>query len=135
MIIDLAKVFRKDKLESIHYGIACHLNEAGIINSWGDSDFKCFTRSIIKPIQTKVSLDLLKEELDEEFIAIASASHTCESMQIKLIKELAEKFNLAEKEIQVGLEKNKKVVLNNRFEHNCAAKHLLMLAAAKKKRF
>ncbi len=135
MIIDLAKVFRKDKLESVHYGIACHMKEGEILNSWGDIDFKCFTRSMIKPIQTKVSLSILEESLEDEFLAIASASHTCEPMQLEFIHKLAKKFNLFEGQIQVGLEKNKKIVLESRFEHNCAGKHLLMLAAAKKQGF
>lgn len=135
MIIDLAKVFRKDKLESIHYGIACHIKEDEILNTWGDIDFKCFTRSIIKPIQTKVSLSILGENLEDKFIAVATASHTCEPLQLELIYKLAEKFALFERQIQVGLEKNKKVILDNRFEHNCAGKHLLMLAAAKKQGF
>ena len=56
MIIDLATVYRNKQIESIHYGIAVLVKGEKIIQSWGNGEFKCFTRSIIKTIQAKVSL-------------------------------------------------------------------------------
>ena len=58
-------------LESLHYGIISLAEKsAGKVNyeSWGDTQFKTFTRSIIKPIQAKVSLEALGEKIKPEFL-------------------------------------------------------------------
>ncbi|MCH2227490.1 MAG: asparaginase [Candidatus Caenarcaniphilales bacterium] len=128
MIVDFAKVFRNEKLESMHYGIACHLQGQELNKSWGDINFKSFTRSMIKPIQAKVCLDLINQEINNEFVAIAIASHNCETEQVNLVNKLATYFNLSEHQLKLGLEKNKKQVLQSKFDHNCSGKHLLMLS-------
>ena len=68
MIIDLATVYRNKQIESIHYGIAVLVKGEKTIQSWGNADFKCFTRSIIKPIQAKVSLSFISENIPDKYI-------------------------------------------------------------------
>ncbi len=135
MIIDLATVYRKQQIESIHYGIAVLVKGNQVIKAWGDADFKCFTRSIIKPIQAKVSLSFLNEDLASEFIAIACASHTQSEEQMKLLDEFALKYKIDEGDLELGLLKGStanSALLKSKFHHNCAGKHCLMCLAARK---
>lgn len=130
MIIDLAKVYRNNLTESIHYGIAVLVRGNTVIQSWGDSGFSCFTRSIIKPIQAKVSLSFISEEINEKYIAIACASHTGTPEQLSTLKEFSTAYKIEEKSLKLGLVKNSNGhKLGSKFEHNCAGKHSLMTLA------
>ena len=132
MIIDLATVYRKQQIESIHYGIAVLVKGDQVIRAWGDANFKCFTRSIIKPIQAKVSLSFIEEDISNEFIAIASASHTQTEEQMRVLNEFSRKYKISEKDLELGLVKGTTLgsaTLNSKFHHNCAGKHCLMCLA------
>lgn len=130
MIIDLAKVYRNNLPESIHYGIAVLIKGNTVIQSWGDAGFSCFTRSIIKPIQAKVSLSFITEKINEKYIAIACASHTGTVEQLSTLKEFSTAYGIAEDSLKLGLLKNSSGHrLCSKFEHNCAGKHSLMTLA------
>jgi L-asparaginase II len=131
-IFELAKVYRADAVESIHYGIAVLTNRSGIKQAWGDADSSCYTRSIIKPIQTKVSQELLAVKLSSIELAMATASHHAEPGQLEQIKALMSKFNIAESDLHCGLYFSPHHKLDSPIKHNCSAKHTLMIAACKK---
>lgn len=130
-IIELAQVYRGNQVESIHYGIAVLFGKSGLKQSWGDPEFLCYTRSIIKPIQTKVSQELLSEKLSDIELAITTASHNSEPEQLKQIKALMDKFKICESDLHCGLYSSPKHQLHSVLEHNCAGKHILMVAACK----
>lgn len=134
MIIDLATVYRNKQIESIHYGIAVLVKGDRLIKTWGDPEFKCFTRSIIKPIQAKISLSFIKQELSNEHIAIACASHTSSAEQLRVISDFSEKYSIEEASLALGLLKGSSRdsgFLDSKFKHNCAGKHSLMKLAEK----
>jgi L-asparaginase II len=129
MIIDLATVYRNKQIESIHYGIAILVKGDKIIRSWGNADFKCFTRSIIKPIQTKVSLSFINQDIPNKYLAIASASHNNTPEQLKTLIDLSQEYEIEEDSLELGLLKGSNSnsgYLKSKFAHNCAGKHTLM---------
>jgi L-asparaginase II len=134
MIIDLATVYRNKQIESIHYGIAVLVKEDKIIRSWGNADFKCFTRSIIKPIQTKVSLSFISKDIPNKYLAIASASHNNTPEQLKTILDLSQEYEIDEDSLELGLLKGSSSnsgYLKSKFAHNCAGKHTFMRISEK----
>jgi L-asparaginase II len=134
MIIDLATVYRNKQIESIHYGIAVLVKGEKTIQSWGNADFKCFTRSIIKPIQTKVSLSFINQDIPNKYLAIACASHNNTPEQLKTILDLSQEYEIEEDSLELGLLKGSSSnsgYLKSKFAHNCAGKHTLMRISEK----
>jgi L-asparaginase II len=124
----LALVTRSDKTESIHYGHAVVLSNQGIKKHYGDPDFCCYTRSIIKPIQAKISYEFLGHNLDPVFLALACASHNSEPDQLNYLEKFSEQFNINKTCLQCGFDPK---YPNSTLHHNCAGKHLAMLSACK----
>jgi len=134
MIIDLATVYRNKQIESIHYGIAVLVKGEKIIQSWGNADFECFTRSIIKPIQTKVSLSFINQDIPNKYLAIASASHNNTPEQLKTLMDLSQEYEIEEDSLELGLLKGSSSssgYLKSKFTHNCAGKHTFMRISEK----
>ncbi len=114
------QVYRGDKLESSHSFVAVLANINGLAKSWANSEHSLFTRSLIKPIQAKVSLDFIRNsgrDLSSEQIAIACASHNAELNQLNAVDGLLRDFNLDQSKIACG------------YKHNCSGKHSAILAA------
>jgi L-asparaginase II len=124
----LALVTRCGKTESIHYGHAVVLGNQGIKKHYGDPSFCCYTRSIIKPIQAKISYEFLGLNLDQEFLALACASHNSEPNQLNSLKKFAEHFSIDITCLQCGFDPR---YPNSTLNHNCAGKHLAMISACK----
>lgn len=124
----LALVTRCGKTESIHYGHAIVLGNQGIKKHYGDPSFCCYTRSIIKPIQAKISYEFLGLNLDQEFLALACASHNSEPNQLNSLKRFAEHFSIDTTCLQCGFDPR---YPNSTLNHNCAGKHLAMISACK----
>ncbi len=124
----LALVTRCGKTESIHYGHAVVLGNQGIKKHYGDPSFCCYTRSIIKPIQAKISYEFLGLNLDQEFLALACASHNSEPNQLNSLKRFAEHFSIDTTCLQCGFDPR---YANSTLNHNCAGKHLAMISACK----
>lgn len=115
----LVEIQRGGLTESEHWGAAVLINSKGIKKSIGNPKVKTFTRSIIKPIQAKIALESLNQNLDLDLIAIACASHNNEKEQIVAINKLMNKFGLQESDLFCGS-----------ITHNCAGKHCLLCAAS-----
>lgn len=131
-VVELAQVYRGAEVESLHSGIAVLFSSSGLKQAWGDPDFSCYTRSIIKPIQAKVSQELLGVKLSSVELAMATASHHAEAEQLKQIKALMDKFDIKETNLHCGLYSSPHHKLTSVIEHNCSGKHTLMIAACKK---
>lgn len=130
--LELAQIFRSNSLESVHLGHICLINSQKKIRSWGDAKFSCFTRSCIKPIQAKISKQILGSDLSNEFLAIACGSHLAEPEQIKVINNFLSKFNISPSEILCGYHSKSRGELCTNLEHNCSGKHTAIVAACKK---
>ncbi len=116
----LIKVNRGAKLESEHRAIVALANSSGLVSSWGDASRYVYSRSLIKAIQAKVSLDFIRaggRDLSDKQIAIASASHHAEAEHLAVIDSIAQDFAFDKSKIACGL------------THNCSGKHSAILAA------
>lgn len=130
--IELARVFRSNAVESIHYGHIAFRDNKSQLQAWGDSQFSCFTRSCIKPIQAKISKEILGDELKNEFLAIACGSHMAEEEQLAVINKFIENFNINSDEVLCGSLSKSRGELGSNLKHNCSAKHIAIIAASKK---
>lgn len=126
------RIYREDKVESIHYCIYSKSKDFREIEFKGNTNFKCFTRSIIKPIQALISKEILGDDLSEEFLAISCSSHQGLDCHIEILKKMSEKFGVLESELLCGIESQSRGRLKSPFYHNCSGKHLAILAASKK---
>lgn len=118
---ELAKVYRSERLESVHHGIIYAASMQKCLLELGDADFCCYTRSIIKPIQAKVALEIIEDcdyQLKDQFIAAACASHLAEDEQMQIIYEFQKETRIKTDEILCGI------------SYNCSGKHLAILLAA-----
>jgi len=118
--VPVIQVYRGDKVESEHGFDAVLVSAAALIRSWGDASRQIFTRSLIKPIQAKVSLDFIRAagfNLSPEQIVIASSSHNAETDQLKVVNSILDDFSLDPALIACG------------HSHNCSGKHSAILAA------
>ncbi len=114
------QVYRGDKLESQHDFDALLYGVSGIISVWGNSDRYLFSRSLIKPVQAKVSLDFIRSaglNLSASQIAIACSSHNAEAEQLAAVDSILRDFAVDKSHITCG------------YVHNCSGKHSAILAA------
>lgn len=121
---------RSNLVESEHFGVVVLANADGSIQSWGNSKFTCFTRSIIKSIQVKISKEILGDELKDELLAISMASHNAEPEQLTQINNLMNKFKLCAEDLYCGIYGSASYSLDSPLKHNCSGKHFAMLAAS-----
>ncbi len=130
MIIDLAKIYRGNNVESLHYGIACLVDDNNLLANWGDSSFSCFTRSSIKPIQAKAVLSS-GVNLTDEVLAISMASHKASEEQLNSVNSLLSKYGFSESDLKCGKKSESRGLLKSELAHNCSGKHAAILAACK----
>lgn len=132
MVIELAQIRRGNQTESIHFGHLCLINSDLQVDTFGSDFFSCYTRSIIKPLQAKISLDILGDSLSNQDLAIASSSHLATDESLDLVKNLLSKFHNTEESLLCGTNTESGKSLSSRLHHNCSGKHSLMLATCKK---
>lgn len=130
MIIDLANIYRGGEVESIHYGIACLADSKQIIKTWGDANFSCFTRSLIKAVQGRAILNT-GLGLESKDLAITVASHQASEEQLAAVQDLLSKYQLSEADLCCGQASRSRGALKSPLHHNCSGKHAAMLAASK----
>ena len=94
--------------------------------SAGD-DVLCFLRSSAKPIQAIPLVDAYDDLTDEE-IAIACASHQAEPAQLAAVRVLLARAAATEDDLECGTQEGRP---NGRLGHNCSGKHAGMLAACR----
>jgi L-asparaginase II len=90
-------------------------------------DLTCFLRSSLKPIQAVPLVESYDDLLDEE-IAIASASHQAEPGQLEAVRVLLERAGASVHDLECGGQEGRPY---GPLGHNCSGKHAGMLAVSR----
>jgi L-asparaginase II len=113
-------VRRGDVVEAVH---RVHVRGAW---SFGD-DISCFLRSSAKPIQA-VPLVEAYDDLSDDEIAIACASHQAEPEQLAAVRKLLDRAGATAEQLENGPQEGRP---EGKLGHNCSGKHAGMLAACR----
>src|SRR6186713_320946 len=117
---------RGGTVESIHRVHAVAVRNGEVVASAGDPGLVTFMRSAAKPIQA-VPLARERDDLDERDLAIASASHLADELQLEAVQALLDKAPATEDDLECGPFEGSKL------KHNCSGKHAGMLALCRVK--
>ncbi len=95
-------------------------------DAYGD-DVHCFFRSSLKPVQ---AIPLLEgyDDLGDDELAIASASHQAEPAQLDAVRKLLGRAGATVDDLENGLQDGRP---EGKLGHNCSGKHAGMLAACR----
>jgi L-asparaginase II len=115
-------VRRGSSVEAVH---RVHLRST-TGDAYGD-DFHCFFRSSLKPVQ---AIPLLEgyDDLGDDELAIASASHQAEPAQLEAVRKLLARAGATVDDLENGLQEGRP---EGKLGHNCSGKHAGMLAACR----
>jgi L-asparaginase len=104
-------------VESRHRVHAVRIDEdEAVVDSRGDPGLGTFMRSAAKPIQALL-LVRAYDDLADEDVAIACASHGARAEQLAAVRELLGRAGAQEDDLECG------PVNGSRLEHNCSGKH------------
>jgi len=120
-------VTRGEIVESTHRVHAVAVKDGEVIAAAGDPDLVVSLRSSAKPIQALL-LARVREDLEEEHYAIASASHFGTEMHVAAVRSLLEATGGSEDELDCGLQDNRPP---EPIYHNCSGKHAGMIAVCR----
>jgi L-asparaginase II len=114
-------VRRGGATEAQHVVHAVAVQDGAVVAEAGDGGFATLLRSSAKPLQ---ALPLVRAvaDLDDEEIAIASASHLADDTQLAAVRRLLARAGASEDDLECG------PVDGSRLKHNCSGKHAGMLA-------
>ena len=118
-------VRRGTVVESRHRVHAIAVSDGRVVAEAGDSGVVSFLRSSAKPFQA-LPLVRARDDLTDEEVAIASASHLAGAEQLAAVRSLLAKAPAEDDELECGPEPT-------RVEHNCSGKHAGMLALCRAK--
>jgi len=90
-------------------------------------DVHCFLRSSLKPIQA-VPLDESYDDVSDEEIAVACASHQAEPDQLAAVRRLLERAGAGIDDLECGTQAGRP---EGPLGHNCSGKHAGMLAVSR----
>jgi L-asparaginase II len=113
--------------ESVHVVQAVAVRDGTVVAEAGDPAFLTSLRSSAKPFQA-LPLVRSRDDLDDEDIAIASASHRGEPEQIEAVRRLLAKAPATEEDLEVGIQEGRPP---QPIFHNCSGKHAGMLATCR----
>jgi L-asparaginase II len=91
----------------------------------GDPSLVCHFRSSMKPLQA-IPLVESYDDLTDDEIAIACASHEAETAQIEAVRTLLGRAHATGDDLELGLQAGRP---HGKLGHNCSGKHAGMLAA------
>ena len=118
------EVRRNGVVEARHRVHAVAVRGGEIVASAGDPHLVCFMRSSSKPIQA-LALVRARDDLAEDEIAIACASHHDTAEQVEAARKLLAHANATEDDLELGLQEGRPP---QKIHHNCSGKHAGMLA-------
>lgn len=95
-------------------------------DAYGD-DFHCYFRSSLKPVQAVPLLEGY-DDLGDDELAIASASHQAEPAQLEAARKLLARAGATVDDLENGLQEGRP---DGKLGHNCSGKHAGMLAACR----
>ncbi len=112
-------------VEAIHVVHAVVVRDGEVVEEAGDPGLVAYLRSSAKPFQA-LPLVRARDDLTDEELAIASASHLAGAEQLAAVRSLLAKAPAEDDELECGPEPT-------RVEHNCSGKHAGMLALCRAK--
>jgi L-asparaginase II len=120
-------VRRGEIVESIHRVHAVAVHDGKVVAEAGDPGLSASLRSSAKPIQALL-LARAREDLDNDDLAIASASHFGTEMHVEAVRTLLRKTEGKESELDCGLQAGRPP---EPVYHNCSGKHAAMIAVCR----
>jgi L-asparaginase II len=127
----IVEVRRNGIVEAVHRVHAVAVREGAVVKEAGDAGLTCFMRSSSKPIQA-LPLVRARDDLTEEDIAIACASHRATEEQLAAARALLRKANATEDDLELGLQEGRPP---HKIYNNCSGKHAGMLALCDEKKW
>ena len=127
----VVEVRRGAVVESVHRVHAVAVRGGEVVDAAGDPALVCFMRSSSKPLQA-LPLARARNDLAEDDLAIASASHRATDDQIAAVRALLAKAQVSEDDLELGLQEGRPP---ERVYHNCSGKHAGMLALCRAERW
>ncbi len=116
-------VRRGDVVEAVHH-IHAVATDGRV---WGNPDLVCYLRSSAKPIQA-IPLAEAYDDLDDDELAIACASHRAEPAQLAAVRKLLARAGATVEDLENGSQEGRP---DDKLGHNCSGKHAGMLAACR----
>jgi L-asparaginase II len=120
-------VRRGEIVESVHQVHAVAVQDGTVVASAGDPTLIASLRSSAKPIQALL-LARAREDLSEDDLAIASASHFGTAMHVGAVRTLLRHTGGDERELECGLQPGRPP---EPVYHNCSGKHAAMIAVCR----
>jgi L-asparaginase II len=120
----LVEVRRNGVLEATHRVHAVAVRNGAVVSEHGDGGLTCFMRSSSKPLQA-LPLVRARDDLTQEDIAIACASHRASPEQLVAARALLARANATEDDLELGLQEGRPP---QKIYNNCSGKHAGMLA-------
>ncbi len=121
------EVRRGAVVEAVHLVHAVAVRDGELVAAAGDPDLVCYLRSSLKPLQALPLVEAYDDLSDEE-VAIAAASHRAEPAQLEAVRTLLARAGAAEDDLENGDQAGRPP---GRLFHNCSGKHAGMLAACR----
>jgi L-asparaginase II len=118
-------VRRGTVVEARHRVHAVAVQDGAVVAEAGDPQLVAYLRSSAKPFQA-LPLVRARDDLTQEEIAIASASHSARPEQLAPVRSLLAKAQATEDDLECGPADPK--AGPTKLEHNCSGKHAGMLA-------
>jgi len=94
---------------------------------WGDPELAFYLRSSSKPLQAVPFVEGY-DDLDDDEIAIACASHRAEPAQLAAVRKVLARAGATVDDLENGLQEGRP---DGKLGHNCSGKHAGMLAACR----
>jgi L-asparaginase II len=120
----VVEVHRNGVVESVHRVHAVAVRAGEVVEAAGDPGLTCFTRSCSKPLQA-LPLVRARDDLPDDEIAIACASHRDTPEQIAAVRGLLARAHATEDDLELGPQEGRPP---GRIHNNCSGKHAGMLA-------
>jgi L-asparaginase II len=120
----IVEVRRNGVLEAVHRVHAVAVRDGAVVAEAGDGSLTCFMRSSSKPLQA-LPLVRARDDLTDEEVAIACASHRATPEQLDAVRALLAKADATEDDLELGLQEGRPP---HRLHNNCSGKHAGMLA-------
>jgi L-asparaginase II len=114
-------------LESVHEVHAVAVRDGAVVAAVGDPALIASLRSSAKPFQA-LPLSRAYDNLDEEQLAIAAASHFGTPRHVEVVRSLLAATGGREEELECGLQPGRPP---EPIFHNCSGKHAAMLAVCR----
>jgi L-asparaginase II len=122
----VVEVLRGTTVESRHRVHAVAVSDGRVVDAAGDPQLLTFMRSSAKPIQA-LPLARARDDLGEDELAIACASHHARADQLEAVRRLLAHAGATEEDLECGEDGDPPSRLN----HNCSGKHAGMLTTCR----